>query len=126
MRISTGRDVLAGAEQLWPGLASLEVTSVLEEGKVGIRMQRATWREGWIFWSPSWYVLFQQNIFLVVGVIVLYCIVLYMGRKTVGNVMNSFCLPLRFPGHLTLLQFAFSHNHWKKSNSFCTYPVLIP
>lgn len=40
----------------------------------GIRMQRATWREGWIFWGPSWYVLFQQNVFLMVRVIVLYCI----------------------------------------------------
>lgn len=43
------------------------------------------------------------------------CIVLYMGRKSIANIMYSFCLPLRFPGHLALLQFAFSHNHWKKS-----------
>lgn len=37
---------------------SLEATSVLEEGQVGIRIQRTTWREGWIFWGPSYYVLF--------------------------------------------------------------------
>lgn len=46
------------------------------------------------------------------------CIVLYMGRKTVGSVMYSFCLPLRFPDHFALFRFAFSHNHWKNSNSF--------
>lgn len=45
------------------------------------------------------------------------CIVLYMGNKTIENTMYSFCPPLRFPGHLALLQFAFSHNHWEKSDS---------
>lgn len=46
-------EILAGAETLRPGLVSLEVTSILEEGKVGTRVLRATWREGWIFWGPS-------------------------------------------------------------------------
>lgn len=40
------------------GLVSLKIISVLEEARVGIRKQRATWREGWIFGGPSWYVLF--------------------------------------------------------------------
>lgn len=35
-------------------------------------------------------------------------IILSVGRKSFVNIMYSFCLPLRFPGHFSLLQFAFS------------------
>lgn len=54
-------------------------------------MQMATSKEGWILWGPSCYVLFKQNVFLVVRVIVLYCIV--CGQKKCCKYYVQFLSP---------------------------------
>lgn len=93
---------------------SLDVTSVCRKPRWH-RDAEGTWRKGWICWCPGWSELFQQNVFL-------RC---HCTRQSVVNTRCSFCFHLKFPGIFHWFSLVSPHSHWKQSDPFLMYSVLI-